>query len=153
VGLDRGRRDHERRRDLVIREPIFLAFTACAFVCYRRRRPTGAERWAWRVTLFAYCGACLSVTLEYWLQWGSETSDLLDIVFLASLPFVLLTVLSSSVLGIFLLAKRIRPRTPAVLLALTLPGLVVISMVTSLGNITLPIAFAFGVLGREIARS
>jgi hypothetical protein len=133
--------------------PIFIAFTACAFVCYRRRRPSGAERWVWRVTLFAYCGACLSVTAEYWLQWGNETTDLLDLVFLATLPFVLLTVLSSTALGIVLLAKRTRPRTPAVLLALTLPGLVVIPMVTSLGNITLPIAFAFGVLGREIARS
>ena len=38
------------------------------------------------------------------------------------------------------------------LLALTLPGLVVISMFTSLGNITLPIAFAFGLLGRQLAR-
>jgi hypothetical protein len=132
--------------------PIFLAFTACAFVCYRRRRPVRFEKWAWRVTLFAYCGACVSVAAEYWLQWGSETSDLLDTVFLVTVPFVLLTVLSSTALGIVLLAKRLRPRASAVLLTLTLPGLVVIPMVTSLGNITLPIAFAFGVLGRRIAR-
>src|SRR4051794_10816034 len=86
--------------------PLVLAFTACAFVCYRQRRPAGFERWAWRVALFAYCGACVSVAAEYWLQWGSETNDLLDLVFLATLPFVLLTVLSSTALGIVLLAKR-----------------------------------------------
>jgi hypothetical protein len=133
--------------------PLFLAFTACAFVCYRQRRPAGKERWVWRTVLFAYCGACVSVAAEYWLQWGSHTSDLLDTVFLVTVPFVLLTVLSSTVLGVVLLAKRFRPRTPAVLLALTLPGLVVIPMFTSLGNITLPILFAFGILGRRLAAS
>ena len=133
--------------------PLFLAFTACAFVCYRQRRPAGKERWVWRTVLFAYCGACVSVAAEYWLQWGSETSDLLDTVFLVTVPFVLLTVLSSTVLGVVLLVKRFEPRTPAVLLALTMPGLVVIPMVTSLGNITLPILFAFGILGRRLATS
>jgi hypothetical protein len=59
--------------------------------------------------------------------------------------------LGSSVLGVTLLAKRFRPITPAVLLTLALPGVVVISAVTSLGNIVLPIAFAFGILGRRIA--
>jgi hypothetical protein len=132
--------------------PIFLAFTACAFVVRRHRQPTGKERWVWRVTLFSYVGACVSVAAEYWLQWGSETSDLLETVFLASLPFILLTMLSSTVLGVTLLVKRFRPRTPALLLALTLPGLFLISMVTSLGNISLPIAFAFGLLGRELSR-
>jgi hypothetical protein len=133
--------------------PLFLAFTACAFVCYRQRGPAGKERWVWRTVLFAYCGACVSVAAEYWLQWGNHTSDLLDTVFLVTVPFVFLTVLSSTVLGIVLLGKRFRPRTPAVLLALTLPGLVVIPMFTSLGNITLPILFAFGILGRRLAAS
>jgi hypothetical protein len=36
------------------------------------------------------------------------------------------------------------------LLTLTIPALVAISMVTSLGNVALPIAFAFGILGRRI---
>jgi hypothetical protein len=133
--------------------PLFLAFTACAFVCYRRRQPGGKERWVWRTVLVAYCGACVSVAAEYWLQWGSRTNDLLDTVFVVTLPFVVLTVLSSTVLGIVLLAKRFRPVGPAVLLALTLPGLFVIPMFTSLGNITLPILFAFGILGRRIAAS
>lgn len=132
--------------------PIFIAFTACAFVVHRHRRPVGAERWIWRVTLFAYVGACVSVAAEYWLQWGSQTSDLLDLVFLATLPFVLLTVLSSTALGVTLLVKRVRPLAPGVLLALVLPGAVLIPMVTSLGNITLPVAFAFAVFGRRLGR-
>jgi len=131
--------------------PIFVAFTVCAFVVHRHRRPTGAERWCWRVTLFAYVGACVSVAAEYWLQWGSETSDLLEDLFLVTLPFVL-TVLASTVLGIVLLVKRAQPRLPAILLTLVLPGLVLIPMVTSLGNVTLPIAFAFGLFGRRLGR-
>ena len=132
--------------------PVFLAFTACAFVCYRRRRPVRFEKWVWRVVLVAYCGACLSVAAEYWTQWGSSTNDALDIVFLISLPFVLLTMLSTTVLGVTLLVKRFSPRLVAVLLAVTLPGAFVIPAVTSLGNIVLPIAFAFGILGRRIGR-
>jgi hypothetical protein len=65
---------------------------------------------------------------------------------------VLLTVLSSTALGIVLLVKRAQPRLPGILLAVVLPGLVLIPMVTSLGNITLPVAFAFGVLGRRLGR-
>ena len=131
--------------------PVFVAFTLCAFVCYRRRRPVRFEKWAWRVALFAYTGACVSVTAEYWTQWGSQTNDLLDLVFLATLPLVLLTMLSSTVLGVTLLVKRFRPRTSAVLLAATLPAAFLIPAVTSLGNVVLPIAFAFGILGRRIA--
>ena len=41
---------------------------------------------------------------------------------------------------------------PAVLLALTFPWPVRDLRVTSLGNVVLPIAFAFGILGRRIAR-
>ena len=44
-----------------------------------------------------------------------------------------------------------RPALPAWLLALSIPSLVVISMVTSLGNVVLPIMFAFGILGRRLA--
>lgn len=132
--------------------PIFVAFTACAFVCYRRRAPERFEKWAWRVALFAYAGACVSVAAEYWTQWGDETNELFETIFLVTLPFVLLTVLASTVLGVTLLVKKFPPRLPAVLLALAVPGVVLIPLVTSLGNITLPIAFAFGLLGRRIAQ-
>jgi len=130
--------------------PVFVAFTLCAFVVRRRRSPVGVEKWAWRVVLVAYVGACCSVALEYWTQWGAMDEDFLDLVFLASLPFILLTMLASSFLGIVLLRRGLG--LPAVLLALTFPLVFVISSVTSLGNVVLPIAFAFGILGRRIAR-
>jgi hypothetical protein len=44
-----------------------------------------------------------------------------------------------------------RPALPAWLLTLAIPSLIVISEVTSLGNVALPVMFAFGVLGRRIA--
>ena len=34
--------------------PVFAAFTACAFVLYRRRRPVGFEKFAWRFALVGY---------------------------------------------------------------------------------------------------
>jgi hypothetical protein len=131
--------------------PVFLGFTACAFVVRRRRRPTGVEKWAWRITLTAYVGACVSVAAEYWTQWTAVADGLMDVVFLASVPFVLLTMLGSTFLGVVLLRRGVG--LPAVLLILAVPGLVLIPMVTSLGSVVLPIAFAFGILGRRIAAS
>lgn len=93
------------------------------------------------MVLVGYVGACVSVVLEYWTQWGQQTNEMLDIAFLLTVPFIVVT-----------LAKRFRPALPAVLLTLSVPGLLVISEVTSLGNIVLPVAFAFGILGRRIAR-
>ncbi len=131
--------------------PVFVGFTLAAFVVRRRRSPEGIEKWAWRIALTAYVAACISVAAEYWTQWGAMNDDLLDALFLASLPFVLLTMLGSSFLGIVLLRRNV-PRLPAVLLALTFPLVFAISAVTSLGSVVLPIAFAFGILGRRIAR-
>ena len=130
--------------------PVFLAFTACAFVVRRRRQPTGAEKWAWRVTLTAYVGASVSVGAEYWTQWTPVDDSLVDPIFLASIPFVLMTMLGSTFLGIVLL-RRGGVGLPAVLLTLAFPGLVLIPIVTSMGSVVLPIAFAFGLLGRRIA--
>jgi hypothetical protein len=133
--------------------PIFVAFTLGAFVVHRRRDPQGKERWAWRIALAGYVGACVSVAAEYWTQWGAGSEGLLEAVFLATLPFVAITVLGSTALGITLLVKKFRPAGPAWLLALTFPGAVLIPEITSLGNIVLPIAFAFAILGRRIART
>jgi hypothetical protein len=130
---------------------VFIAFTLGAFLAHRRRAPQGKERFVWRVALVGYVGACVSVAAEYWTQWGQGSDDLLDTVFLITLPFVVLTMLSTTVLGIVLLVKRFRPVLPAVLLAAAFPGAIVITEVTSMGNIVLPIAFAFGILGRRVA--
>ena len=133
--------------------PVFVAFTLGAFVVHRRRDPQGKERWAWRFALTGYVGACISVAAEYWTQWGSGSEDLLETVFLVTLPFVALTILSSTALGITLLVKGFRPRGAAWLLALAFPGAILIPQVTSMGSIVLPIAFAFAILGRRIART
>jgi hypothetical protein len=130
--------------------PVFLAFTLCAFVVHRRRRPAGFEKWAWRIALVGYVGATASVVAEYWTQWTSVDQDLVDAVFLVTVPFLLITIVGSTLLGIALLRRGFRPLAPAWLLTLTIPALVAISMVTSLGNVALPIAFAFGILGRRI---
>jgi hypothetical protein len=131
--------------------PVFLAFTLAAFVVHRRRQPVGFETWAWRIALTGCVGACASVAAEYWTQWSSVDQGMIDAVFAATAPFLLITMVGSTLLGIALLRARMRPALPAWLLALSIPSLVVISMVTSLGNVVLPIMFAFGILGRRIA--
>jgi hypothetical protein len=131
--------------------PVFVAFTLCAFVVARRRQPVGVEKWAWRIVLVAYPLTCVSVVAEYWTQWGTINDGLLDVMFLVTLPVLPLVLLGSSFLGVVLLRRGLK--LPAWLLALTVPLMFVIPMVTSLGNIFLPIAFAFGILGRRIARA
>jgi len=131
--------------------PVFLGFTLCAFVVRRRRQPVGFERWAWRIALTGYVGATASVAAEYWTQWTSVDQGLVDAVFAATVPFLLVTMVGSTLLGIALLRRRMRPTVAGWLLALAIPSLIAISMVTSLGNAVLPIMFAFGILGRRIA--
>ena len=60
--------------------------------------------------------------------------------------------LASTALAATLLVTRFRPTLPAVLLLATIPLAFGILMVTSLGSAALPVMFAFGLLGRRIAR-
>ena len=53
--------------------PVFAAFTACAYVLYQRRRPTGFEKFAWRFALVAYVWGVLAVFVTYWTQWTPPT--------------------------------------------------------------------------------
>lgn len=138
--------------------PVFLAFTLCAYVVYRRRRPQGFEKLAWRATLAGYALACVGVLLDYWTQWtGDYNGDglegtLFSVAWVVTLPGLLLTLLCSTVLGITLLVRRFRPVLPAVLLAGMIPLAIGILQVTSMGSAALPVMFAFGILGRRIAR-
>jgi hypothetical protein len=131
--------------------PVFVAFTLCAFVVRRHRQPQGLERWAWRVALTGYVLACATIAAEYWTQWGRGNEALLDAVFLATIPAMLLTMIGSTFLGIVLLRRGVG--LPAMLLTSAVPGLFLISTITSLGNVVLPISFAFGILGRRLARA
>lgn len=132
--------------------PVFVAFTLCAFVVHRHRRPTGFERWVWRVALTGYCMACLAVLLDYWTQWTGEYNVLFTVGWLVTVPGLLVTMLGSTALGATLLVRGFRPVLPALLLMAAIPLAFGILQVTSLGNAALPIVFAFGLLGRRIAR-
>jgi hypothetical protein len=138
--------------------PVFLAFTLCAVVVRRRRDPVGVERWAWRVALTGYVIACLAVLLTYWTQWTGRLdglgleATLFEASWLVTLPGLLLTMLGSTLLGVALLVRRFRPLPVALVLALTIPLAIAVLQATSMGSAALPVAFAFGVLGRRIAR-
>ncbi len=139
--------------------PVFLAFTLCAFVVYRRREPVRFEKWAWRFAITGYVIACVGVFLDYWTPWtGDYNGDgieakLFTVAFAVTVPGLLLTLLGSTVLGIILLVKRFRPASAALLLALIIPLALGILQITSMGSAALPVMFAFGILGRRIART
>lgn len=139
--------------------PVFMAFTLCAYVVYRRRQPAGMEFWVWRCALTGYVMACVGVLLDYWTQWtGDYNGDgiegtLFSVAWVVSVPGMVLTVLGSTALGITLLSGRFRPVLPAALLAGVVPLAVAILQVTSMGNVALPVMFAFAILGRRIART
>lgn len=133
--------------------PVFAAFTLAAYVVYRRRRPAGFETWVWRLALTGYALASLATFVDYWTQWTGDYNALFDVGWLVTLPGFFLTMLGSTALGVTLLAKGFRPRLPAALLALVVPLAFVILSVTSMGSAALPVMFAFGILGRRVARS
>ena len=133
--------------------PVFAAFTACAYVLYRRRQPVGFEKFAWRFALVAYTWACVAVLVTYWTQWTHETA-VLDLAFvLLDIPGLLLSMIGSTMLGITLIRRGYRPRVTGWLLALSLPLSIVIGMFTSMGSGALPEMFAFGIAGHLLARS
>lgn len=132
--------------------PVFVAFTGCAVVVRRRRRPTGFERVAWGVALTGYTLACLSVFLDYYTQWTSYLPDAVaGPMFAETVLAMLLSLVGSTLLGIALLRRGGISRGPAWLLALTIPIAPAVLQVTSMGSAALPMMFAFGWLGRDLA--
>ena len=131
--------------------PVFIAFTLCAFVVHRRRQPTGFERWAWRIALTGYVASCVAVAAEYWTAYGTYHEEIVDGVFPLTLAAMATMLIGSTMLGTTLLRRGFRPRTPAVLLAVAIPAMLAITEVTSMGSAVLPIASAFGILGRRLA--
>lgn len=133
--------------------PVFVGFTLAAFVVHQRRRSAGfrgAEKSAWRIVLTAYLLACVGAFAEYWTQWGDGNEALLEAVFVALMPVLLVTMLGSSVLGVVLVRRGLG--APAWLLALTVPLLFAVATVTSLGNVVLPISFGMAMLARRLVR-
>ena len=126
--------------------PICLAFTAAAYLVYRRRRPSGAEKWAWRVQLTAYVVLTLSVAGDYYTRWTDQ-------FFLVGLGAFALVGFGGPVLGIMLLRNGFRPRVTAWLLISFLPFFMAITTVTSMGNALLPLMWGWAVAAASVVRS
>lgn len=124
--------------------PVFLAVLLCAVAVRRRRTPTGGERWGWRILLVGLVGLTVGVTGSYW-------TPLLDEFFAVTVPFLLIGVIGGTTLGISLLRRGFRPRATAVLLALWLPLLVLLSDLVAMGAAMLPVVWAFGLAGWSLA--
>lgn len=131
---------------------VFGALLLCALVVRRQRQPHGFEKWAWRVALTGYALGTLGVVLDYGLNWTAYASWFDPAFLVVGIPGMLLTLLGSTTLGIALLRNGMHPRSACWLLALVIPAAVVLLQVTSMGSVVLPIAFAFGILGRRISR-
>ena len=124
--------------------PIFLAVLLCAMAVKRRRTPTGGETWGWRLLLTGLVGLTVGVTGSYW-------TPLLDEFFAVTIPFLLVGVIGGTTLGVSLLRRGFRPRAAAMLLALWLPLLVLLSGLIAMGAAMLPVVWAFGAAGRTLS--
>ena len=98
------------------------------------------------------CSPELGLTCQdYWTQWTGNYNVLFEIGWIVIVPALLLTMVGSTVLGITLLVRGSAPRMPALLLALVIPLAWLILQTTSLGSAVLPVMFAFGILGHQLA--
>jgi hypothetical protein len=125
--------------------PICLAFTAAAYLVYRRSAPRGLERTCWRVQLVAYLLLALSVTADYYLP-------LTDAFFVVGLVAFLAIALGGGLLGGVLLRRGFRPRTTAWLLIGFLPFFFAITDVTSMGNALLPLMWGWALAAHRVVR-
>lgn len=124
--------------------PILLAAVVCAFAVRRRRSLYGAEKWGWRLVLPGLAGVTVGVTGSYW-------TPLLDAFFAVTVPFLLVSLIGGTVLGVGLLRRGFRPRATALLLVLWLPLFVLLSSVIAMGAAILPVLWAFGSAGLSLA--
>ncbi|MDQ3157403.1 MAG: hypothetical protein M3Q98_11855 [Actinomycetota bacterium] len=122
--------------------PVFAAFTLAAFVVYKNRRPAGFEKWSFRVALTGYLIATASTVGGYYTPYLDES-----FLFLG-LPGLLVTALGSTALGLTMLKNRLRPALSAWLLVVFIPGFIAIPMVTSMGSVVLPLAWAWALAAR-----
>lgn len=120
--------------------------TLCALAVRRRRSPTGAERWAWRIALAGYALLTAGLAGSYW-------TPLLDESFLVlGVPGMLVGLIGSTLLGITLLRHRFRSRASAVLVAVWVPLMVGLSALVALGAAVMPMVWAWGLAGRALGR-
>jgi hypothetical protein len=118
--------------------PVCLAFTAAAYLVYRRRRPAGAERRLWQVALVAYGAMTLSVFGDYFTPWINQ-------MFILGVGAMLVIGLGGIGLGIFMLRHGFRPRITPILLILFIPFMFAVTSVTSLGSALLPLMWGWAI--------
>ncbi len=123
--------------------PVCLAFTAAAYLVYRRRRPAGAERRLWQVALVAYVVMTVSVFGDYFTPW-------MDQMFILGVAAMLVIGLGGIPLGIVMLRRGFRPRITPVLLMAFIPFLFAITTVTSLGSGLLPLMWGWAIAAHAV---
>ncbi len=124
--------------------PVYAAFTLCAFVVRSHRHPSGAELWGWRLTLTAMTLMTVSIVGDYLTPW-------MDLSFMVlGIPSAVLSLVGSPLLGVSLLRNGFRPKITAWLLILSLPSMLAITQVTSLGSADLPVAFGWALAGSHL---
>jgi hypothetical protein len=126
--------------------PLALAATLFAVAVRRSRTPIGLERWGWRLALAGYTLAVAAVIGEYWTPWLDQT-----FLFVA-LPGVLVSLIGSTILGIALLRRGVRPRATGWLLGTWLVSFIALNSVLALGAALLPMLWAWGIAGRVVSR-
>jgi hypothetical protein len=123
--------------------PVCLAFTAAAYLVYRRRRPKGAERRLWQVALAAYCLMTLSVFGDYFTPW-------MDQMFIVGIVAMLTIGLGGIALGIIMLRNGFRPWITPILLIIFIPFMFAITQVTSLGSALLPLMWGWAIAAQIV---
>jgi hypothetical protein len=123
--------------------PVCLAFTAAAYLVYRRRSPKGAERRLWQVTLAAYAVMTISVFGDYFTPW-------MDQMFILGIAAMLAIGFGGIALGIIMLRNGFRPRTTPILLMVFIPFMFAITELTSLGSALLPLMWGWAIAAHTI---
>ena len=123
--------------------PVCLAFTAAAYLVYRRRSPEGAERRLWQVALAAYAVMTLSVFGDYFTPW-------MDQMFIVGIVAMLVIGFGGIALGIVMLRNGFRPRVTPILLMVFIPFMFAITSVTSLGSALLPLMWGWAIAAQTV---
>ena len=119
--------------------PVAITLTLAAILVFQRRRPEGAERRLWQVVLGGHLLVTVSIIGDYFLaQWMS-------VFFAAGLAAMLLIAAGGTALGVVLISRGFRPRLTALILVGFVPLVVLLTMVTSLGSVLLPLAWGWAV--------
>jgi hypothetical protein len=124
--------------------PVCLAFTAAAYLVYRRRSPIGVERRLWQIALAAYAAMTMSVFGDYFTPWINQ-------MFILGVAAMLVIGLGGIPLGIVMLRNGFRPRITPILLMVFIPFTFAITELTSLGSALLPLMWGWAIAAHTAA--